>query len=164
VGLIAARLRDGGLVDRVLTEFSRLGFMNTSFVSCHNPGPRIYNLDTTFAMPAVLMEMLVYSKSGLVEILPALPQDRFDRGTLRGLLARGGIVVEELHWNMTLQRVSVTVRSARPQSIKLRFGVPVRFVNAADPADKGLVGEGDGKRGWRVELPAGKPVRLRCAM
>jgi len=43
-------------------------------------------------MPAVLMEMLVYSEPGLIEFLPVFPQDKFGRGTLRGLLARGGFI------------------------------------------------------------------------
>jgi len=164
VSLIAARLKNAGLMDRLLTEFSRLRFVNTSFITCHNPGPRIYNLDTTFSMPAVLMEMLVYSEPGLIEALPALPQDRFERGTLRGVLARGGVVVEELHWNMTLQRVFVTLRSARAQSPILRFGVPVRSVEADEARDRELVTREDGKRGWRVDLPANTSIRLRGAM
>lgn len=164
VSLIAARLKNAGLLDRMLTEFSRLSFMNTSFITCHNPGPRIYNLDTTFAMPAVLMEMLVYSEPGLVEALPALPQDRFDRGTLRGVLARGGVTVEELHWNLTLQHVSITLRSARAQSPVLKFGVPVRSVSAVDTDDRGRVRRDDLKHGWRVDLPAGKSVRLICGL
>ncbi len=55
------------------------------------------------------------------------------------MLARGGVVVEQLHWNMTLRRVHVTLRSARAQSLVLRFGIPLRFVDAENPTDRELI-------------------------
>jgi len=163
ISLIAARLKNAALLGRVLNEFSRLRFVDTSFITCHNPGPRIYNLDTTFSMPAVLTEMLVYSEPGLIEILPALPQAMFGRGTLRGLLARGGVVVEELHWNTTLLMVSVSLRSPRTQGLTLRSGIPLRSVTAEDPAEQKLLSRDD-KDQWRISLPADKTVRLRCGI
>jgi hypothetical protein len=161
VSFVAARLKNAHLMWRMLSTFAQLPFVNTSFITCHNPGPRIYNLDATFSMPAVLTEMLVYSEPGLIELLPALPQDKFPRGTLRGVLARGGIVVEELHWNDRLGSVNVTLRSQKAQSVVLRFGIDLRFVNAKDPKDSELVSsEKPGQ--WRIELPADRSVRLRC--
>jgi hypothetical protein len=145
----------------MLSTFAELPFVNTSFITCHNPGPRIYNLDATFSMPAILTEMLVYSQPGLLELLPALPQDKFTRGTLRGVLARGGIVVEQLHWNKTLGQVDVTLRSQRAQSVKLRFGVDLRFVDATDPKDQKMVTP-DKPGQWIIDLPAGRSVSLNC--
>jgi len=161
ISFVAARLKNADLMRRMLTDFAKLPFVNTSFITCHNPGPRIYNLDTTFCMPAVLMEMLVYSEPGLIELLPALPQDKFGRGTLRGVLARGGVTVEELHWNKTLGNVFVTLRSGRTQSLVLRFGVELRFVDTENPADRNLVSKAARGR-WRIELPANRSVRLLC--
>jgi hypothetical protein len=65
---------------------------------------------------------------------------------------------------MTLQRVFVTLRSARAQSPILRFGVPVRSVEADEARDRKLVTREDGKRGWRIDLPANTSIRLRGAM
>lgn len=161
ISFVAARLKNARLMWRMLSTFAQLPFVNTSFITCHNPGPRIYNLDSTFSMPAILTEMLVYSEPGLVELLPALPQDKFRRGTLRGILARGGIVVEQLHWNKTLGSVNVTLCSERAQSVKLRFGIDLRFVNAADPKDRELVTR-DKPGQWIIDLPASRSVRLNC--
>jgi hypothetical protein len=119
------------------------------------------NAKELYGMPAVLMEMLVYSEPGLIEFLPALPQDKFGRETLRGVLARGGVTVEELHWNKTLGNVFVTLRSGRAQSLVLRFGVELRFVDAENPADRNLVSKAARGR-WRIELPANRSVRLLC--
>ncbi len=161
ISFVAARLKNARLMWRMLSTFAQLPFVNTSFITCHNPGPRIYNLDSTFSMPAVLTEMLIYSEPGLVELLPALPQDKFKRGTLRGVLARGGIVVEQLHWNKTLGHVKVTLRSERAQSVKLRFGIDLRFVNAANPKDRERVTR-DKPGQWSIDLPAGRSVSLNC--
>lgn len=161
ISFVAARLKNDRLMWRMLSTFASLPFVNTSFITCHNPGPRIYNLDSTFSMPAILTEMLVYSEPGLIELLPALPQDKFIRGTLRGVLARGGIVVEQLHWNKTLGKVNVTLRSEQAQSVKLRFGVDLRFVNAADPKDRKIVTQ-DKPGQWIIDLPAGRSVHLNC--
>jgi len=105
--------------------------------------------------------MLVYSRPCLIELLPAVPQDKFIRGTLRGLRARGGIVIEQLHWNKTLGQVDVTLRSEQAQSVKLRFGIDLRFVNAADPNDRKSVTQ-DKPGQWTIDLPAGRPVYLNC--
>jgi hypothetical protein len=161
VSFVAARLKNTHLMWRMLSTFAQLPFVNTSFITCHNPGPRIYNLDATFSMPAVLTEMLVYSEPGLIELLPALPQNKFRRGTLRGLLARGGIVVEELHWNNTLGYVNVILRSKEDQSVNLRFGIDLRFVNTVDPKDSKLLTREKSDQ-WRIDFRAAKPVRLRC--
>ncbi|MCP4454401.1 MAG: glycoside hydrolase family 95 protein, partial [Planctomycetes bacterium] len=164
ISLIAARLKNSDLLWQMLTDFASLPFMNTSFVTCHNPGPRIYNLDATFSMPAVMMEMLLYSEPGLVELLPALPIKQFSRGTLCGPLARGGIVVEQLHWNKTLNRVDVTLRSTQAQTIHLRFGIDLRFVNAAEPQDRSRVSSAKQRGTWHIDLPANRSIRLECRM
>ncbi len=160
VSLVAARLKNAPLMWRMLSTFAQFPFVNTSFITCHNPGPRIYNLDATFSLPAVLTEMLVFSEPGLVVLLPALPQEKFPRGRLRGLLARGGIVIEELNWNKILGQVNVTLRSQETQSVKLRLGVDLRFVNAANAQDGELVSGTKDK--WTIKLPAGKSVSLLC--
>lgn len=163
VSLIAARLKNPALLGRMLRDFSRLHFVNTSFITCHNSGRSIYCLDTTFSMPAVMTEMLVYSEPGLIELLPALPQELFARGTLRGVLARGGVVIEELCWNTTLMtmEVKVTLRSAVAQSVNLRC-IDMGRVSAEDSADQKLISKE--KTGWRINLPAGRALRLICTL
>jgi hypothetical protein len=158
---IAARLRDPGLLQNLLSSFGGTRYLNTSLITCHNPGPLIYNLDATFSLPGLMMEMLVQSEPGELELLPALPREMFQRGTIRGCLARGGITVEELHWNHILGRVNVTLRSKEAQEVTLRFGPQLRFVNAVDPAEREAVTRAEPGM-WTIRLPAGKSVRLAC--
>ncbi|MHC4502498.1 MAG: glycosyl hydrolase family 95 catalytic domain-containing protein [Planctomycetota bacterium] len=169
---VAAQLKDPELALRMLTEFARLRFVNSSFITCHNPGPSIYNLDTTFSMPGLLMKLLVHSEPGLLEFLPAWPGDRFPRGTARGILARGGVTVEELCWDLAKQRLSVRLRSSRAQSVRLlcraalRPEGPVSEGAAAQPRRVGPLDEPETTRlaraagEWRLDLPAGTPVTL----
>ena len=93
----------------------------------------------------------------------ALPQDMFVRGTLRGVLARGGVVIEELCWNMTLMTMEakVNLRSAVAQSVILRC-IDMGRVSAEDSADQKLVSKE--KTGWRIHLPAGRALRLICTL
>jgi len=88
-------------------------------------------------------------------------QDRFIRGTLKGVKARGGITVEQLHWNKTLGHVKVILRSEKAQSVKLRFGIDLRFVNAVDDSDRHRVSY-QKKGQWNISLPAGRSVGLNC--
>ncbi len=164
ISFVAARLKNPGLMWTMLSDFSKLPFVNTSFITCHNPGPHIFNLDTTFSMPAVLMEMLVFSEPGLVEVLPALPVEKFRRGTLRGVLARGGVFVEQLHWNMAQGHIDVTLRSEKAQSLTLRSGVRVRFLHAENADEQKRISRQANLGGWRIDLPAGKPLRFRLNM
>jgi len=161
ISLVAARLKNPDLMWKMLSAFAKLPFVNTSFITCHFSGPRIYNLDATFSIPTVLMEMLVFSEPGMIELLPALPRDKFIRGTLKGVKARGGITVEQLHWNMTLGYVNVILRSEKKQSIKLKFGIDLRFVDAMDDNDRLRVSY-QKKRQWNIRLPAGKSIGLNC--
>ena len=159
---IAARLKDAELAGQLLNEFARLNFLNTSLFTCHFPGPRIFNLDTTFCMPGVLMKLLVHSEPGELELMPALPVDLFPRGTVRGVLARGGIGIEELHWNMSLRQVSVRLLSSQAQTIRFRSGIRLRFLRLVRPG--GLEDLGAENGAWCVELPANQAVSLQGHM
>jgi len=157
--LLATRLRSPELLWRMLSLFAGERFLNTSLITCHNPGLGIYNLDATFSLPTVLMKMLIHTEPGRIVLLPALPADALARGTLRGVLARGRVVVEELHWNVLRRRVSVRLRSEEAQDVDLSCGIPIRSARSAD-------GEADalGDATWRVHVPAGRAVSVVCGV
>jgi len=161
ISLVAARLKDPDLMWYMLSAFAKFPFVNTSFITCHNPGPRIYNLDATFSMPAVMTEMLVYSEPGVIEVLPALPQDKFIRGCLKGVIARGGIIVEELNWNKTLGQVNVVLNSYTDQTITFRLGVDMRYIRSGErdqSASVRQIRKGEAK----VDLKEGESFKISC--
>lgn len=71
-------------------------------------GTNIFQIDANFGMAAAMIEMLVYSRPGRIEILPALPTAWAQAGTVTGIGARGGFVVD-LAW-----------RAGKPIHIMLR--------------------------------------------
>ena len=72
-------------------------------------------------LPAVLMEMLVHSEPGMIHLLPALPAEHLPTGTIQGVLARDGITIESLAWDMPAGEVALELRSAAAQTVRL-FG------------------------------------------
>ena len=72
------------------------------------PGRGIFQIDANFGTPAAMMEMLVYSRPGRVEVLPALPDAWAEAGSVTGVPVRGGFVVD------------LTWRHGRPTEVRLR--------------------------------------------
>ncbi|MFI6761041.1 glycosyl hydrolase family 95 catalytic domain-containing protein [Micromonospora sp. NPDC050417] len=61
------------------------------------PGRGIFQIDANLGTPAAIIEMLVYSRPGRVELLPALPAAWAASGSVSGVGVRGGFVVD-LGW------------------------------------------------------------------
>ncbi|MGW5174949.1 glycosyl hydrolase family 95 catalytic domain-containing protein [Streptomyces sp. NPDC004082] len=60
-------------------------------------GRGIFQIDANFGTPAAVVEMLVYSRPGHVELLPALPAAWAASGSVSGVGVRGGFVAD-LAW------------------------------------------------------------------
>ncbi|MFE2490244.1 glycoside hydrolase N-terminal domain-containing protein [Streptomyces mirabilis] len=60
-------------------------------------GRGIFQIEANFGTPAAMVEMLVYSRPGHVELLPALPAAWAASGSVSGVGVRGGFVAD-LSW------------------------------------------------------------------
>ena len=56
-----------------------------------------FQIDANFGTPAAMVEMLLYSRPGVIGLLPALPKAWAARGRVTGIGARGGLTVD-LAW------------------------------------------------------------------
>jgi hypothetical protein len=66
----------------------------------------------------MLSEAMVYSRPGILELLPALP-DQLSKGTIKGVRGRNRIRVESLTWDLDGRTATVVLTSDVTQNITL---------------------------------------------
>jgi alpha-L-fucosidase 2 len=125
-----ARLRDGEVAREHVLEFLRGSALPNLFC-----GP-LFQVDGNFGATAGIAEMLLQSHERLpagagddafiIDLLPALPKS-WGTGTVKGLTARGGLVVD-LEWKDG-RPVTVTVHSRDGGTCHLRWRDDLRTVD-----------------------------------
>ncbi|WP_405855198.1 glycoside hydrolase family 95 protein [Streptomyces sp. NBC_01515] len=89
-------------------------------------GRGIFQIEANFGTPAAIIEMLLYSRPGHLELLPALPDAWAASGSVTGVGARGGFVVD-LHWRNG-KPTEVKIRSINGRTTTVAFGDTTRTV------------------------------------
>ena len=121
--LAGARLKDNVIVDVQLRQLIEQGYVSTSLRCSRDPyaGPVP---DAQGGIPAIIMEMLAYSRPGVIEVLPALPPSLV-KGSINGMLARTFARIDKLAWDMEARTVDLTITSVRKQDVTLiaRYGI-----------------------------------------
>jgi hypothetical protein len=158
--LVGARLKDNVIVDVQLRQLMEQGYVSTALRCSREPyGPPVP--DAQGGIPTIVMEMLAYSRPGVIEVLPALPPPLV-RGSINGMLLRTFARLDKLAWDMDTRTADLTVTSARKQDVTLiaRHGIE------AISASPGVLAANPrrGAANCDLHLPAGKPVELRLKL
>jgi len=117
--------------------------------------------DAQGGMQTIIMEMLAYSRPGVIELLPALPPSLV-KGSIDGMLARTFARIDKLAWDMEARTVDIKITSARKQDITLvaRHGIESATASAGVLAAKPRAGSAD----CDLHLPEGKPVDMHLKL
>lgn len=104
------------------------------------PGRGIFQIDANFGTPSAIVEMLVYSRPGHVELLPALPAAWAASGSVSGVGVRGGFTADFTWKNGKVVQATLTsvggeattlVAGAASRKVSLKPGESVTLRNLA---------------------------------
>jgi alpha-L-fucosidase 2 len=127
-----ARLLDGNHAYKLMGEQIKLvgredspkgGGTYANMLDAHPP----FQIDGNFGFTSGLAEMLVQSHNGAIQLLPALP-DVWQKGSVTGLRARGGFLIESLKWKDG-EIEEVVIKSLLGGNCRIRSGVELKYEN-----------------------------------
>ena len=157
LGQASASLGQADLAYRCLVPLLNRYWLN-NLASMHN-AKKLFNMDISGGLPAVLIKMLVASDPGVIRLLPACPL-AWPSGTIEGVLCRGQIELRRLTWNG--KAIQVLLRSARAQTVTLWAPGEIRAAVATEGgASVGAAGDG---RARKLALPSGRDVLLELTL
>lgn len=130
--LVLARLKQGDRMNELIHGLLKSNICYYSLMTDHNTnrGSDTYCTDTELGLVGIVNESLLYSDSGEIEILPALPKE-WEKGEIKGLCARTNATVS-ISWGESSasaeissdvdQTISVSCAGSATQSIQLKAG------------------------------------------
>ncbi len=133
-----ARLKEGDEAHAVYQTFLRLRVAPNLWTK----GPP-FNIDGNLGVMAGIVEMLLQSHEGFIEILPALPA-AWPTGSFSGLVARGNFVVNAEWRDGRPVRISLTSRSGGECRLKLPGGATAEIRDSSGAAIAAHKSEGSG--------------------
>ncbi|MBM3242256.1 glycoside hydrolase family 95 protein [Candidatus Poribacteria bacterium] len=125
---IYARLGEGNRALECLEILSRSS-MGPNLLTYHNDWRDMglslwgnnppFQIDANLGMTAAIIEMLVFSKPGIIKLLPAIP-DRWSCGCVKGIACRGGIVAD-MEWDFQKRFIKARLKSKNDQTIQVKL-------------------------------------------
>jgi alpha-L-fucosidase 2 len=158
--LVGARLKDCYMVDTELRQLIEQGYVARTLRCSHDPWA-FPMPDAQGGIPTIMMEMLAYSRPGVLEVLPALPET-LGKGSIVGMLLRTFARLDKLTWNMDARTVDLTVTSFRKQDVTLIARYGIEDIKA--PAGVLAAPLKPDTANCDLHLPEGKPVSIQLKL
>lgn len=118
--LMSARMHEVDNVNDMVQRLAKvIHYFNNNLATSHGRSKRAFILDAAMSFPRLLMEMLVFSRPGYIDLMPAWPK-QYPDGSLKGVLIRGGHKIDLAWKNGTL--VSATLHAGRDDSGTIAYG------------------------------------------
>jgi len=157
--LVGTRLKDNVLVDIQLRQLIEQGYVSNALRCSREP----YSWpvpDAQAGIPAIMMEMLAYTRPGVIEVLPALPS-LLKKGSIKGMLARTFAKINNLTWDMQERTVDLTITSLKKQDITLIARYGIEDISATS----GVLGAfTKGNADCELHLPENKSVEIHLKL
>ena len=103
-----ARLYDGNRANKIFKGYIQKQCYPQLFAKCGNP----LQIDGTMGVAAGITEMLMQSHEGIIDLLPALP-DEWNEGRFDGICARGGFELDIKWKDKTISEVIVLSKAGK---------------------------------------------------
>jgi len=158
--LVGARLKDSYMADTELRQLIEEGNVGPTLRCSHDPYVQPMP-DAQGGIQLIMIEMLAYSRPGVIEVLPALPPSLM-KGSMNGMLLRTFARLDKLAWDMDARTVDLTVTSARKQDVTLIARQGIELVSASPGALQSK--PESGKSACDLHLEEGKPVKVHLKL
>lgn len=155
---IAASLGNGKTVEEILQWLSAQYWSN-SLATYHDPNG-LFNMDLSGGFQQVIIKALLYSETGMIRILPALPPT-WKQGEISGIKLRGQIEVKRLSWEEN--SINVDMVSDIDQTASISFPDEVKNIELTEGLTKNDF-QKKSKTEYIIKLQKYNPVSLRVQL
>jgi hypothetical protein len=158
--LVGARLKDSYIVDTEFRQLIEEGNVGPTLRCSHDPyaGPMP---DAQGGLQMIMIEMLAYSRPGVIEPIPALPPSLV-KGSINGMLLRTFARLDKMSWDMDARTVDMTITSVRKQDVTLIARHGIEAISAS-PGVMSAKPE-PGKAACDLPLPERKAVEVHLKL